>query len=127
VLRVTLTTDATQLYRQQQAAHPQAVRNLTNSADDLFVLPDLQNGTRAQFNADLFADYTNDGGGATATDREAEGSISRPFLAQSTDSPIPGPIRELGHSRSVSSWAWSGGPMPISARWAAGQRRNELL
>jgi hypothetical protein len=64
VLRVSLAPDATQLYQQQQAAHPQAVRNLLNSADDQFVLPDLQNGTRTQFKADLFPDYTNDGGGA---------------------------------------------------------------
>jgi hypothetical protein len=67
VLRVSLPADATQLYRQQQAAHPQAVRNLQNS-EDLFVLPDLQNGTRTQFKADLFPDYTNDGGGQTVGD-----------------------------------------------------------
>jgi hypothetical protein len=68
VLRVTLTPDALQLYQQQQAAHPHAVRNLANSNDDLFVLPDLQKGTRTQFKADLFPDYTNDGGGAPVGD-----------------------------------------------------------
>ncbi|HUO36397.1 MAG TPA: hypothetical protein VMU34_00395 [Mycobacterium sp.] len=60
VLRVSLPPDAKQLYRQQQAAHPQAVRNLLNSADDLYVLPELQRRTRTQFKADLFADYDND-------------------------------------------------------------------
>jgi hypothetical protein len=60
VLRVSLPPDAMQLYRQQQAAHPQSVRNLLNSADDLYVLPELQRGTRTQFKADLFADYAND-------------------------------------------------------------------
>lgn len=68
VLRVTLSPDAMALYRQQQTAKPKAVRNLSNSSDDLFVLPDLQNGTRTQFTADLFSDYTNDDGGAPVGD-----------------------------------------------------------
>lgn len=68
VLRVALAPEATQLYQQQQSAHPHAVRNLANSNDDLFVLPDLQNGKRTQFKADLFPDYTNDGGGAPVGD-----------------------------------------------------------
>ena len=68
VLRVTLPADAMRLYRQQQAAHPQAVRNLANSNDDLYVLPDLQNGIRTTFKADLYPDYTNDGGGAPVGD-----------------------------------------------------------
>jgi hypothetical protein len=61
VLRVSLPPDAMQLYRQQQAANPKLVRNLANSDDDLFVLPDLQSRKRTQFKADLFADYTNAG------------------------------------------------------------------
>jgi len=72
VLRVTLAPDALQLYQQQQTAHPHAVRNLANP-NDKFVLPDLKNATRTQFTADLFADYTNDGGGAPVGDPFATG------------------------------------------------------
>jgi hypothetical protein len=72
VLRVSLPPDAMQLYRQQQAAHPQAVRNLLNS-NDLYVLPELQSRTRTQFKADLFADYTNDGDGAPVGEAYASG------------------------------------------------------
>jgi hypothetical protein len=61
VLRVALPPDAMKLYQQQQAARPHAVRNL--SPNDLFALPELNNGTRTQFTADLFADYTNVGDG----------------------------------------------------------------
>jgi hypothetical protein len=68
VLRVSLPPDAMQSYRQQQAANPKLVRNLINSDDDPFVLPELQSRKRTQFKADLYPDYTNDRGGATVGD-----------------------------------------------------------
>ena len=68
VLRVTLPPDAMNLYRAQKQQHPQAVLNLANTADDTFILADLQTRTRTQFNASLWPDYTNDGGGAPIGD-----------------------------------------------------------
>jgi hypothetical protein len=76
VLRVSLPPDAMQLYRQQQAANPKLVRNLINPDDDKYALRDLQTGTRTQFKADLYADYSNDandGEGGTVGDPYASG------------------------------------------------------
>jgi hypothetical protein len=67
VLQVTLPPDAMNLYRAQKQQHPQAVLNLANPEDE-FILPDLQTGTRTQFNASLWPDYTNDGGGTQIGD-----------------------------------------------------------